>query len=140
MNDIPERCLGHSIRSADRVVSQIYNDLLAPVGIKITQFSILRALHYMGSTTAKEVQQVLVLEQATISRALKPLLRDGYIISQEGDDKRQKLLRLSAEGEALYQQALVPWNQAQTIMREELGSIFEKNLLNLSKKIVSLKD
>lgn len=135
-----ETCFALSIRKADRVISQIYSDYLSPLGLKSTQFTVLRVLHILGATTAKQMQDVLVMEQATVSRALKPLIRDGYIISKEGEDKREKLLMLSKEGQALFKQGEVLWQQAQEHIRSQLGESYEQSLLNLSDKIVALKN
>lgn len=135
----PENCLAHSLRRADRVISQLYNEHLAAVGIRVTQFSVLRALHYLGSTTATQIQEVLVMEQATVSRALKPLIRDGYVNVAEGSNKREKLLSLSHQGQDLYDRALIPWEQAQTEVRQKLGPDIEDTLSSLSRQIVSLK-
>jgi DNA-binding MarR family transcriptional regulator len=134
-----EICLAHSIRRADRVVNQLYNEHLAPVGLKITQFSILRTLHFLGSTTAHQVQEILVMDQTTISRALKPLIRDGYISVAEGSNKREKALSLSKEGRALYKQALGPWKEAQKVLRKKLGNGQDQTLIELSRLIVALK-
>ena len=133
----PEICLAHALRRADRIVSQLYNDRLAHLGIRITQFSILRALHFKGSTTASEIKNVLTMEQATISRALKPLIRDGYILVSEGASKREKALSLTQVGKKLYQQALGPWNDVQTKLRNELGDGDDDLIIALSQKIVS---
>lgn len=135
----PEICLAHSLRRADRVISQLYNDHLAPLGLRITQFSVLRALHYLSSTTATQIQDVLTMEQATISRALKPLIRDGYVNVAEGSNKREKFLSLSATGQQLYQQALVPWQQAQAEIRSKLGPDIDRTLIELSQQIVAIK-
>ena len=67
-----EQCLAHAIRRADRVVSQLYNEYLAPLGIRVTQFSILRALDTLGTTTASQIQDVLVMDQTTVSTDLTP--------------------------------------------------------------------
>ncbi|MFT6917275.1 MAG: MarR family transcriptional regulator for hemolysin [Motiliproteus sp.] len=135
----PEICLAHCLRRADRVISQLYNDHLAPLGLRITQFSVLRALHYLRSTTATQIQDVLTMEQATISRALKPLIRDGYVTVAEGSNKREKLLSLSASGQQFYQQALVPWQQAQAEIRHKLGPDIDHSLIELSQQIVAIK-
>ncbi len=135
----PEICLAHSLRRADRVISQIYNEYLAPLGVRVTQFSVLRTLHYLDSTTATQIQETLIMEQATVSRALKPLIRDGYVNVAEGTNKREKLLSLSPAGQELYHQALVPWQQAQTEIREKLGSDIDNTLNELSQQIVALK-
>ena len=135
----PEHCLAHAIRRADRVVSQLYNAHLAPLGIRVTQFSILRALDSMGNTTASQIQDVLVMDQTTVSRALKPLIRDGYIFVAEGATKREKSLSLSKEGMRLYKQALGPWSEAQKTFRKKLGKGQDELLLELSEQVVTMK-
>jgi MarR family transcriptional regulator for hemolysin len=132
-------CLAHALRRADRVVTQIYNEHLAPLGLRVTQFSILKALHVVVTTTALQIQDILVMEQATVSRALKPLIRDGYIVVNEGANKREKALSLTPQGEELYQQAQGPWNQAQKALRDIIGNGQDDLLINLSRQIVSVK-
>ena len=134
-----ELCLAHTLRRADRVISQFYNEHLAPLSLRVTQFSILRALDLLGSTTAAHLREALVLEQATVSRALKPLIRDGYINVMPGADGREKQLSLSKEGKALYEEALGPWNQAQEKLKARLGSTGTEDLVKLSNRIVELK-
>lgn len=134
-----EICLAHCLRSADRVISQLYNESLAPQGLRITKFSLLRALHLLGSCNATQLREVLVLEQASVSRGLQPLIRDGYVQAAEGEDKRQRMLRLTQDGEALYQQALEPWRQAQERFRRQLGELKSEQLVTLSRRIAALK-
>ena len=134
-------CLGLSIRKADRVISQLFNEYLEPVGIRNTQFAILRALVLLGDgNTAGQIRDVLVMDQTTISRALKPLIRDGYIDVREGANKREKALSLSAAGKDLYERALVPWNQAQKMLKKKLGKEHTNNLIELSRQVMTLKD
>lgn len=130
-------CLAHALRRADRVVSQLYNDRMAHLGIRITQFGVLRALHFKGKATASELRNVLTMEQTTISRALKPLIRDGYIQVSEGANKREKALSLTQVGKKLYQQALEPWNEVQKKLRKDLSDGDDDLILELSQKIVS---
>ena len=135
-----EMCLAHAIRRADRVVSQLYNEHLAPLGIRVTQYSVLRALDMLGSTTASQIQQLLVMDQTTVSRALKPLIRDGYISVVEGATKREKALSLSPAGKKLYQRALGPWNEAQKAFRKKLKKGQDDLLIELSQQVVSMKN
>jgi DNA-binding MarR family transcriptional regulator len=134
-----EMCLAHALRRADRVASQLYNEHLAPLGIRATQFAILRALETLGPTTASRVQEALVMDQTTVSRALKPLIRDGYISVAEGASKREKSLSLSKEGKKLYKRALGPWSDAQKMFRKKLGKGQDDLLIELSKRIVMMK-
>lgn len=135
-NDI---CLAHRLKRADRVVTQLYNEHLAPLGIRGTQFSLLRVLHSAGSTTAAHIKDILVVDQTTVSRALKPLVRDGYVLVNEGETKREKALSLSSAGEDLYQRALGPWNTAQQRLQQQLGEQGGNALVELSKQIVAMK-
>lgn len=134
-----EICLSHSLKRADRVLTQIYNDHFAPLGIRSTQFSLLRALHIMSGGTASQLQEALVLDQTTVSRSLKPLIRDGYIDVKAGETRREKALALSDKGEALYQKALVPWKAAQRMVKARLGKGQDKALVALSRDIVMLR-
>ena len=134
-----EKCFGLSVRRADRVITQMYNDHLSTVGIKATQFSVLRALWYMKSTTAVQLQQVLVMDQTTLSRTLKLLIRDGFVHVTEGQTKREKNLSLSDEGLAIYKEALKHWKIAQQKLREHLGATLCDQLIGLSQEIVKLK-
>ena len=134
-----EMCLAHALRRADRVVTQLYNERLAPLGIRATQFAILRALDNMGSTTASQIQATLVMDQTTVSRALKPLVRDGYVAVAEGATKREKSLSLSKQGKKLYQQALGPWSEAQESFRSKLETGQAELLIQLSEKVVAMK-
>jgi len=58
----PNIYLAHTLRKADRVVTQLYNEYLAPLDIRVTQLSVLKPLHVLGSTTALQIQEALVME------------------------------------------------------------------------------
>ena len=136
----PNICLAHTLRRADRVVSQLYNEYLAPVGLRVTQFTILRTLALTGTTTASQIRTALVMDQTTVSRALKPLIRDGYITVGEGATRREKALTLSAQGKKLYEKALGPWGEAQKMLRKKLAGGQDDILIQLSREIVAMKD
>lgn len=139
MNNPIVPCLALSIRRADRIVSQAYNDRLSALGIRATQFSVLRVIDIMQKASAKDLQQHLSMEQPTVSRALKPLIRDGYIWVSEGKNKKEKWLSLTTSGKNLFEQCLQPWQQAQDDLIEHLGLENTQLLHDLSRKIVSFK-
>ena len=139
MKENIETCLAQRLRRADRVLSQFYNEYLASVGLKVTQFSLLRALDIIGKTTASELQEKLIMEQATVSRGIKPLIRDGYIQVAEGSNKREKALSLTPAGKTLFKQALIPWQQAQNAFKQHLGDGGDLELIELSQRIVAVK-
>ena len=132
-------CINLSYRKAGRVISQIYDRELAEVGLKCSQFSILRAVHHRKQTTNAELQDLLVLEQTTLTRGLKPLVRDGYIKSEPGLDKREKLLSLTPEGKNLYRKASQKWQQAQDGVIARLGRETSQQMLDMNQALVTLR-
>jgi DNA-binding MarR family transcriptional regulator len=144
MNDSPSNynlmpCLNLELRKANRVMSQIYDGYLAQCGLKTSQYSILRAVYMLRATTNRELQDVLVLDQTTLSRGLKPLIRDGFICTECGIDRRQKQLKLTSEGRALYKKAEALWQEAQQFVSNKLGDNLKSQLLALSSAVVELK-
>ena len=134
-----EVCFNLSFRKATRVISQIYDRELADCGIKCTQFTILRAIKHMDETTNAELQERLVLDQTTLSRGLKPLIRDGLIQARPGQDKRQKILSLTPKGKDLYQQAMKGWRRAQDTLRKSLGADITEQMIDLNTALVNLR-
>ena len=133
-------CLALSLRKANRVMTQIYDHSMARHGIKITQFAILRAMFYLREATNRKLQDVLILDQTTLSRNLKPLLRDGFLLSKEGTDRREKLLTLSEEGRTLFKTAEEDWEVVQEQLQEQLGDALTAQLLTVNEAVVALKD
>lgn len=134
-----EPCLALSIRRADRIISQAYNDRLSALGIRSTQFSVLRVIDILQKATAKDLQVHLSMEQPTVSRALKPLIRDGYILVSQGKNKKEKWLTLTPSGKSLFEQCLIPWQQAQDDLAAFLGLENTQAVHDLSRKIVAFK-
>jgi len=143
MNSKPRQedtCINLSYRKAARVISQIYDRELSACGIKCTQFSILRAIHLLKRTTNAELQHHLALDQTTLTRGLKPLIRDGLIEVNPGTDRRQKLLTLTPAGEELHRRAQRQWLKAQQHVRERLGQNVTEQMIELNAALVALRN
>ena len=134
-----EHCINLELRKANRVISQLYDSYLHQCGLKTSQFSILRAIHYLKLTTNSQLQDILILDQTTLSRALKPLTRDGLIESRAGEDRRSKELLLTPRGKELYYEAKELWEKAQHAVKKELGSVGLNNLFEVSQSVIALK-
>lgn len=134
-----ELCLNLSFRKATRVISQIYDRKLADCGIKCTQFSILRAMFLLQRTTNAELQDRLILNQTTLTRGLKPLIRDGLVQAEPGLDRRQKILSLTPKGMDLYQQAEKSWRRAQEYMHKSLGRDLAEQMIEMNTALVALR-
>lgn len=101
-------------RSANKLTG-IYDDALRPVGLKITQFSLLRALERLGSATYNEIAVEAALDKTTISRNLKVLINAGWVVVGVApeEDARYRSAQLSKEGVKILRKAEPYWRVAQ---------------------------
>lgn len=135
-----EPCFNLQLRQADRVLTSHYNGYLSGLGIKVTQFSVLRALWYMKCSSQQGLEKVLLVDQATLTRSLKPLIRDGYIDRvADSTDRRVMRCSLSKAGKVLYKQAEKCWKQAQDSVEKKLGPKMIEQLLGASQALIELK-
>ena len=130
-------CISMHVRRAERAIAQHYNNALKPLDLRITQYTVLSYLQASEQATASDLKAFLAADQTTVSRVLRPLVRDGLIAANEGADKRQKILSLTKGGNALYKQAHALWLTAQTELSSLLGEHNKAALLDMSDEIVS---
>ncbi|EPJ53711.1 MAG: MarR family transcriptional regulator [Osedax symbiont Rs2] len=132
-------CFNLAMRKSSRLITQLYEERLKPVGLKVGQFSILRAVFFSGETTNKKLQDILVLDQTTLTRNLKPLFRDEYLkASSDPIDGRLKIIRLTSSGKDLYEQALPLWQQAQLDIVNKLGEQQSEQIHELADRFVKV--
>ena len=115
-------CNCFALRSAARHISQFYDQLMAPIGLRITQFSILAKLNRLGPMTINALAENMVMDRTTLGRNILPLERDGLIaIDSSVSDRRAKELRLTKAGEKRLRQALSAWSHAQERFETSFG-------------------
>jgi len=61
------------------------------------------------------------MDRSTLAREAEPLLRLGLVEQAPGEDRRRRVLAISAEGLARLEAARPAWRDAQRRVREELG-------------------
>ncbi len=114
-------CINFNLRKAARAVTAIYDRSLAPVGITSTQFSIMIALAYYPEHSMSALSKFLVMDRTTLTKNLKPLMREKLIEPAAGEDRRQRLLKLSRKGLAVLDKAYPLWTAAQQQVSDVLG-------------------
>jgi DNA-binding MarR family transcriptional regulator len=110
------------VRSAARQVTQLYDQFLAPVGLHVTQFSILAKLKRLGPMTINALAKEMVMDRTTLGRNVLPLERDGLIkIEASTTDGRAKVLHLTKTGEKRLEAGREAWEQAQGRFETRFG-------------------
>jgi DNA-binding MarR family transcriptional regulator len=122
-------CNCYSVRAAARHVSQFYDQVLAPTGLRTTQFSILAKLKRKGPLTINALAADMVMDRTTLGRNILPLQRDGLItVEPDAADRRAKTLRLTKAGEKRFQAARERWLVAQARFETVFGATRAANL------------
>lgn len=109
-------CCATALRKASRRITQFYDDALAPSGLRSTQYAILAELvsRQACPPTLQELADALVLDRSALGHNLKPLERDGLIGQRpSSEDRRRRLIILSAQGALAFEQASALWKHAQ---------------------------
>jgi DNA-binding MarR family transcriptional regulator len=119
----PEDCNCFVVRSAARHVTQLYDQFLAPVGLHVTQFSILAKLKRLGPMTINALAKEMVMDRTTVGRNVLPLERDGLIrIEASASDGRAKELHLTKAGEKRLLAGREAWERAQARFTDRFGA------------------
>ena len=127
-----------AIRQAARHVTQFYDQLLAPSGLRTTQFSILIRLQRRGPMPINALAAELVMDRTTLGRNILPLQRDGLIeVVASPDDRRRRELRLTAKGLAMHRQAVERWAVAQERFDAVFGEKRATHLRDLLREVTA---
>lgn len=114
-------CACFNLRRAARAVTQMYDEILRPVGIRSSQLMLLAAVGVEQPASVKTLADVLGMDRTTLSRNLKPLERDGLVRSKPGKDRRVREVELTEKGDEMLGRALPVWREAQSRLTEILG-------------------
>jgi DNA-binding MarR family transcriptional regulator len=114
-------CTCANLRRATRAVTQIYDAEFRPTKLRVTQFSILKALATVPKARQGGLARAMGLDSTTLTRTLALLRRQGYVAVQRGRDRRERLLSLTEKGRLKVEQLTPHWERAQTRVREAMG-------------------
>src|SRR5215204_2656485 len=121
IDTITKTCIAVRLRLLNRVVTNLYDDALRPLGLKVSQLNILVVTAHLGLARPAQVCKILQLDVSTLSRNVKPLQAHGWLEVVPEDDARSQPFRLTAQGKRLIEKAVPAWEEAQRQATELLG-------------------
>src|SRR5260370_39778585 len=142
-------CSATAMRKATRRVTQLYDQGLAPTGLRSTQYAILDQLHRQADPppTMGELAEMLVLDRSALGHNLRPLERDGLITLVAGDtDRRRRRVVLTTKGVSKLLEARRGWKLAHSRLDNVFGQSnpakHSTSLLNIAPdvRLASLTD
>jgi len=115
-------CACGRLRRAARALTQLYDDAMAPAGLRVTQFSLLRTLARDGALRISELAARQLLDRTALSRNLDPLLEMGHVEVVRGRDARTREVAISRKGTAALRAAEPYWMRAQKEVARRVGA------------------
>lgn len=110
----PALCNNAVLRQATRRIAQLYDDVLAPCGLRATQHGLLAYINRLGTPTMGVLAEAMVMDLSGLSRTLKPLTRDGYVtLAPDARDRRARRVALTRAGQDKLAESMVLWRAAQ---------------------------
>src|SRR5271155_138943 len=92
-------CNCTALRKASRRMSQLYDEALAPCGLRTTQRAILNHIKRAGTPGMGELAEALVMDRGALAHNLKPLERDGFLqVRVDPKDRRNRIVILTTAG------------------------------------------
>src|SRR5438445_1342937 len=113
IDQIAGECIAVRMRMLNRVVTNIYDDALRPLGLKVSQMNILVAAAKMGTARPSGVCAYLHLDVSTLSRNVERMKARGWLEVLPDDDGRSQPFRLTPKGSKLLEKAVPAWREAQ---------------------------
>ena len=114
-------CACSRLRRASRAATQLYDDALAPAGLRVTQLSLLRTLQRQGRLRIGELAAWNLLDRTALSRNLDPLIERGLVAVAAGRDARTRDVSLTRQGIAAIAAAAPHWERAQQDVAQRIG-------------------
>lgn len=138
---IDEHCYAAAVRKGARAITQLFEYHLAPLQLRITQFTLLVAIARWPGHNLSYIANRQGMERTTLTRGLAPLHRRGLIMLVQAADHRAKCYQLTNSGAELLRQAIALWELATHELTDNSQQLAElKNgIAALIQGIVSLQ-
>jgi DNA-binding MarR family transcriptional regulator len=117
-----EQCLAGRLRILNRVVTNMYDEALRPLGVKTSQLNILVAAGKLGVARPADICERLQLDTSTLSRNVERMRAKGWFEVVGDVDGRAQPFRLTTKGHKLVEKAKPRWEEAQKKVRKLLGN------------------
>src|SRR5665213_3682534 len=111
-HEVRDACLCLHVQRAARALARRFDQALQPADLTSGQFSLLMSLNRPEPPTLGSVAALLAMDRTTLTANLKPLERRGLLkVSVDKEDRRNRVITLTAKGRKLLKIAYPIWEQ-----------------------------
>lgn len=117
---VRDHCLCLHAQRAARALARRFDNALKPYGVTNGQFSLMMSLNRPEPPTLGSVANLLAMDRTTLTAALKPLEKRGWVTSKaDPKDRRSRLLVLTEDGASVLADALWVWKSVHQELEKE---------------------
>jgi DNA-binding MarR family transcriptional regulator len=132
----PAACVFRHVARTSRAVTSVYDATFAPLELTAGQFDLMMTLHQAGPQTVGNLAKLAAMDASTVPRAIKPLTDRDMITVCQGEDRRQRIIALTAAGRRRVLRAAAAWEKAQRAVVKEFG---EANWQTMMRELMRLR-
>ena len=137
IDKVASECVAVRLRMLNRVITNIYDDALRSLDLKVSQMNILVAAAKMGTARPIEVCEHLHLDVSTLSRNVERMKARGWVKVVPDEDGRSQPFELTPQGHKLLERAAPAWSEAQRQVTTILGEGFVDQLNRAVKRVTA---
>jgi DNA-binding MarR family transcriptional regulator len=109
---VRDACLCLHTQRAARALARRFDEALRPAGLTSGQFSLMMSLNRPQPPSIGAVAALLAMDRTTLTAALKPLERRGFVdVTIDPADRRSRLMQLTQAGRNCLAQAVPIWER-----------------------------
>src|SRR4051795_563826 len=135
IDKVAGECVAVRLRMLNRVVTNIYDNALRSLDLKVSQMNVLVAAAKMGTVRPSEVCEYLHLDVSTLSRNVERMKARGWLEVVPDEDGRSQPFQLTPQGRKLLEMAIPAWSEAQQQVKRILGDGFVRQLNQAMKRV-----
>ncbi len=135
IDKIASECIAVRLRMLNRVITNIYDNALRSLDLKVSQMNILVAAAKMGTARPIEVCEFLQLDVSTLSRNVERMKARGWLEGVPDEDGRSQPFCLTPQGRKLLEKAIPAWSEAQNQVKKVLGDGIVEQLNQAMKRV-----
>src|SRR5919205_812544 len=105
IDTIARTCIAVRLRLLNRVVTNLYDDALRRLGLKVSQMNVLVLTAKLGLARPAQVCDLLQLDPSTLSRNVERMRAQGWLEVVPDEDARTQPFRLTTQGRRLIEKA-----------------------------------
>jgi DNA-binding MarR family transcriptional regulator len=132
-----QSCNCLSLRQATRRVTQLYDQALAPLDLRATQFSLLSQVERLGPVALNALAEAMVMDRATLGHNVRPLIARDLLRLDVGNDRRSREVSITPDGQDRLVQGQDLWRHAQQAFEDEIGAETAATLRDVLRRVAA---